>query len=152
MAIRTILPQTEPTLHKVCRPVTEFNEHLWRNLEDMKDTLHAAQGVGLAAPQIGILRRYFVIDTGEKMVEIINPVIAEEEGVQEEIEGCLSCPGEYGITRRPKRVKIKGQDRNGQPIEVEGEDIIARGLCHETDHLDGILFKVHVVREVPEEK
>jgi peptide deformylase len=146
MAIRNILKQGDPTLAKVCRPVTEFNERLWQLLDDMVETMHAADGVGLAAPQVGILRRLFVMDVGDGVVEAINPEIVDEKGVQEEAEGCLSLPGEYGVTRRPKRVRMKAQDRNGKYFYLTGEDLTARCICHETDHLDGILFTQHVIR------
>lgn len=146
MAIRNILTERESLLHKTCRPVTEFNERLWTLLDDMAETLHKADGVGLAAPQVGILRRVFVMDVGDGLVEVINPEFVEKKGKQEDVEGCLSCPGEYGITRRPKYVKIKAQDRHGNEFFLEGEDLTARCICHESDHLDGILFKKHVIR------
>ena len=146
MAIRNILTERESLLHKTCRPVTEFNERLWTLLDDMAETLHKADGVGLAAPQVGILRRVFVMDVGDGLVEVINPEFVEKKGKQEDVEGCLSCPGEYGVTRRPKYVKIKAQDRHGNEFFLEGEDLTARCICHESDHLDGILFKKHVIR------
>lgn len=146
MAIRNILTERESLLHKTCRPVTEFNDRLWTLLDDMAETLHKADGVGLAAPQVGILRRVFVMDVGDGLVEVINPEFVEKKGKQEDVEGCLSCPGEYGITRRPKYVKIKAQDRHGNEFFLEGEDLTARCICHESDHLDGILFKKHVIR------
>ena len=109
MAIRNILDQSDPVLHKVCRPVTEFNPRLWELLDDMAETMRQAEGVGLAAPQVGVLRRLFVMDVGDGLLEAINPEIIEQSGVQEETEGCLSCPGEWGITSRPKTVKMKAQ-------------------------------------------
>lgn len=152
MAIRNIYKENEPVLHKLCRPVTEFDEHLWQLLDDMAQTMRAADGVGLAAPQVGILRRAFVMDVGDGLIEAINPEIVEAKGLQEDVEGCLSSPGEYGITRRPKRVKLKAQDRNGKWFYVTGEGLMARCICHENDHLDGVLFKTHVVRMLgPEE-
>lgn len=146
MALRNIVKEGDPTLAKVCRPVTEFDERLWQLLDDMAETLAKADGVGLAAPQIGILRRVFIMDLGEGIVEAINPEIVDRKGTQEEAEGCLSCPGEYGVTRRPKKVKLKAQDRFGKWYYMNGEDLTARCICHETDHLDGVLFKEHVIR------
>ncbi len=148
MALRNILTENDPVLHKVCRPVTEFNERLWTLLDDMAETLHKADGVGLAAPQVGILRRVFIMDLGDGsgVVEVINPEFLAKKGKQEDVEGCLSCPGEYGVTRRPKYVKIKAQDRYGKEFTLEGEGLKARCICHESDHLDGVLFKEHVIR------
>ncbi len=148
MAIRNILNKKEDVLHKVCRPVTEFDGRLWQMLDDMAQTLYKADGVGLAAPQVGILRRFFVMDVGDGLIEVINPEIVEQRGKQENVEGCLSCPGEWGITSRPAYVKIKAQDRFGKEIFVEGEDLAARCICHERDHLDGVLFLDHVVRMI----
>lgn len=146
MAIRNILNEREDALHRVCRPVTNFDERLWQLLDDMAETLHKADGCGLAAPQVGILRRAFVMDFGDGIIEVINPEIVERKGKQEDVEGCLSCPGEFGITRRPRRVKLKAQNSHGEELTMEGEDLMARCICHETDHLDGILFKEHVIR------
>ena len=148
MALRNILTENDPVLHKVCRPVTEFNERLWTLLDDMAETLHKADGVGLAAPQVGILRRVFIMDLGDGsgVVEEINPEFLAKKGKQEDVEGCLSCPGDYGVTRRPKYVKIKAQDRYGKEFTLEGEGLKARCICHESDHLDGVLFKEHVIR------
>ena len=146
MAIRNILTESDPILHKVCRPVTDFDERLWQLLDDMAETLKKADGVGLAAPQVGILRRLFIMDVGDGLVEVINPEIVATKGKQEDVEGCLSCPGEYGYTRRPRWIKIKAVDRYGKPFTLEGEDLKARCICHERDHLDGILFKQHVTR------
>lgn len=146
MALRNILKEGDDTLAKVCRPVTTFDEHLWQLLDDMAETLARADGVGLAAPQVGVLRRLFIMDFGEGVIEAINPEIVAEKGVQEDQEGCLSCPGEYGITRRPKKVKLKAQDRHGKWFYMNGEDLVARCICHENDHLDGILFKKRVIR------
>ena len=146
MALRNILTESDPVLHKVCKPVTEFNQKLWDLLDDMAQTMYHADGVGLAAPQIGILRRIFVMDVGDGLVEAINPEIIEKKGEQQESEGCLSSPGEYGITVRPRIVKLKAQDRNGKWFIIKGEDLKARCICHENDHLNGILFKQHVIR------
>lgn len=146
MAIRNILNEKEPLLRKTSRPVTDFDERLWQLLDDMAETMHKADGVGLAAPQVGILRRLFVMDLGDGVVEVINPRIVEKRGRQEDVEGCLSCPGEYGVTVRPKHIKLEAVDRYGKPFTMDADDLTARCICHETDHLDGILFKKHVIR------
>lgn len=146
MALRHILTDGDPALRKVCRPVTEFDERLSQLLDDLADTLHHSEGVGLAAPQVGVLRRVFVMDFGDGILEMVNPEILETKGVQEGPEGCLSFPGEYGIVRRPKKVKIKAQDRHGKWFTFLGEDLSARCICHENDHLDGIVFKQHAIR------
>ncbi len=144
MAIRNILKNDDPTLRKVCRPVTEFNERLWQLLDDMADTMHQAQGVGLAGPQVGILRRVFVMDLGDGVIEAINPEIISTHGKQTGQEGCLSFPNRWGDVTRPKRVKFKAQDRHGKWFIMTGEDLMARCICHETDHLDGVVFLDHV--------
>lgn len=146
MAFRNIVREGDPVLRKVSRPVEQFDERLWTLLDDMAETLYRAEGAGLAAPQVGILRRVVVIDVGEGLIELVNPVIIKKSGRQEEVEGCLSCPGQSGITRRPKRVTVQAQDRHGNPITLSGEGLLARAFCHELDHLDGILFKDHAVR------
>ena len=140
MAIRNILKNDDPTLRKVCRPVTEFNERLWQLLDDMADTMHHAEGVGLAGPQVGILRRVFVMDLGDGVIEAINPEIISTHGKQTGQEGCLSFPNQWDDVTRPKRVKFKAQDRFGKWYIMTGEDLMARCICHETDHLDGIEF------------
>lgn len=141
MSIRTILTDEDPVLHKVCHPVTKFDEKLGRLLDDMKETLRDANGAGLAAPQIGILRRVVVVVDGqERMLELVNPEIIEVEGEQEGFEGCLSVPGRWGVVKRPMRAKVKAQDRHGIWFEAEGEEIVARCFCHELEHLDGHLF------------
>ena len=144
MALRNIIKEGDPVLNKKCRPVEKFDSRLHVLLDDMRDTMYNADGVGLAAPQVGILRRALVIDIGEGLIELVNPKIIMKSGEQHEQEGCLSCPGEYGITVRPKYVKVKGQDRFGNDVTYEGSDLLARALCHEIDHLDGVLFKAHV--------
>jgi peptide deformylase len=153
MAIRNIVREGDDILQKICRPVEKFDGKLWQLLDDMAETMASANGVGLAAPQVGVLRRVVVVDVGEGVIELINPEIIERsEEQQYEVEGCLSCPGEYGITTRPMRVKVKAQDRHGKEFTVEGEELKARAFCHELDHLDGILFKQHAVRMLkPEE-
>ena len=148
MALRRIYMEKEEILHKVCRPVTDFNERLWQLLDDMAETMYHADGVGLAAPQVGILRRAVVIDTGEGLIELVNPKIVMSKGNQLVAEGCLSCPGEYGKVKRPARVKVEAQNRFGDPVEYVGTDLLARAFCHEIDHLDGIMFKDKVVEMV----
>ena len=140
MAIRNILKDEDPALRKVCRPVTEFNERLWQLLDDMAETMYAAPGVGLAAPQIGILRRYCVIDVGDGLIELINPVITAMSGSQIGNEGCLSVPDRYEEVERPMTVTVRAQDRNGNNIEITAEGFKARAFCHEIDHLDGTLY------------
>ena len=141
MALRRILTQGDPTLQKVCRPVEKFDERLHILIDDMKETLVAANGVGLAAPQVGILRRVIVVlDEKDEMLELVNPVIIHQEGEQEGLEGCLSVPGMYGDVKRPSFVTVRAQDRNGNVFEVSGHDVVARCFCHETEHLDGHLF------------
>ena len=118
----------------------KFDLRLWLLLRDMKETMNKADGVGLAAPQVGILRRVIVIDVGDGPIELVNPEIIEAEGEQAGAEGCLSIPGRTGYVVRPNKVKVKAQDRNGKPFEIEGEGLLARALCHEIDHLDGRLY------------
>ncbi len=152
MAIRNIVKDGDDILHKKCREVVKFDQRLWELLDDMAETMHDADGVGLAGPQVGVLRRVCVIDVGEGVIELINPVIIKAEGEQETAEGCLSFPGEYGITRRPMYVTVKAQDRNGKFFEISGEELLAKAFCHEIDHLDGIVYKDIVVRMLsPEE-
>lgn len=140
MALRKILTADESALHKVCHRVTRFDEKLHLLLDDMAETLTDANGVGLAAPQIGIMRRIFVMDTGDEVVELINPEILETSGEQDGMEGCLSVPGEYWMVKRPNYVKARAQDRYGDWFEIEGTELLARCLCHENDHLDGHIY------------
>ena len=140
MALRKILTDQDPALHKVCKPVVDFDKKLHRLLDDMQETLAEANGVGLAAPQVGILRRVVIVDTGEEILELINPEIIETDGEQVGAEGCLSVPGKYGIVKRPYYAKVRAQDRDGDWYEAEAEELIARCFCHETDHLDGIVY------------
>ena len=140
MALRKILTDKEPALHKVCKPVTSFDSKLHTLLDDMRETLIESGGVGLAAPQVGILRRVVLVDTGEDILELVNPSLLETDGLQEGPEGCLSIPGKYGLVKRPYFAKVRAQDRNGDWFEAEGEELIARCFCHELDHLDGILY------------
>lgn len=152
MAIRNIVKTGDPVLTKVCRPVERFDAKLHQLLDDMYETMVAANGVGLAAPQVGLLRRLCVIDVGDGPIELINPVILETSGTQNDAEGCLSFPGEFGMVERPNFVKVRAQDRNGEWYEMEGEELLARAFCHEIDHLDGVLFVTKVSRMLdPEE-
>lgn len=146
MAIRTILTDKDEALHKVCRPVEKFDERLWQLLDDMADTLEKANGVGLAAPQIGVLRRLFIMDAGDGLKECINPKILEKKGTQECVEGCLSSPGEYGLITRPQVVKLQAQNRDGKFFITTLEGLAAECVEHECDHLDGIVFKDKVER------
>ena len=142
MALRNIMEQGEKCLEKHCRPVTEFNEKLHTLLDDMAETLMKANGVGLAAPQVGILRRVVVIDVGDDhgLIELVNPEIIATEGEQAGSEGCLSVPGRRGYVVRPNKVTVRAQDRKGKKFEITGEGLLARALCHEIDHLDGIIY------------
>ena len=140
MALRKILTDREPALHKVCKPVTSFDSKLYTLLDDMRETLIDSGGVGLAAPQVGILRRVVLVDTGDEILELINPELVETSGEQEGAEGCLSVPGKYGWVKRPYFATVRAQDRNGDWFEAQGEELIARCFCHELDHLDGILY------------
>ena len=152
MGLRKILTTDDPALHKVCRPVEKFDWRLHKLLNDMTDTLAEADGVGLAAPQVGILRRAVIVDTGEEILELVNPELLETSGEQEGAEGCLSVPGKYGLVKRPNYAKVRAQDRNGNWFEAEGEELIARCFCHELDHLDGILYTEVMERFLTEEE
>ena len=152
MGLRKILTVDEDVLHKVCRPVEKFDWRLHKLLKDMTDTLIDSGGVGLAAPQVGILRRVVLVDTGEEIIELINPEMLETSGEQEGAEGCLSVPGKYGLVKRPMFAKVRAQDRDGNWFEAEGEELIARCFCHELDHLDGIIYTEKMERLLtPEE-
>lgn len=152
MALRNILTEEDPTLRKVSRPVTKFDDRLHELLDDMAETLEDARGVGLAAPQVGILRRVVVVDVGEEILELINPEIISQSGEQTGMEGCLSVPGKYGIVTRPNVVKVRAQDRFGEWYEAEGEELIARAFCHELEHLDGHLYVDKVERFLTQEE
>ena len=141
MALRNIVKEGDDILNKKCRPVQKFDKKLAILLEDMAETMRNANGVGLAAPQVGILRRVVVIDIGEGLIELVNPKIIACSGEQEGSEGCLSFPGQWGIVKRPNYVKVKAQDRNGEEFTIEGKELLARAFCHELDHLDGVVFK-----------
>ncbi len=159
MALRHIVTQEDKVLHKVCREQQKFDDRLHQLLDDMAETLENANGVGLAAPQVGILRRVvLVIETNveeeedEEILELINPLIISAEGEQTGAEGCLSVPGEYGIVTRPARVTVRAQDRDGNWFEYTGTGLTARCICHELDHLDGHLFTEKAERMLSEDE
>ncbi len=156
MAILQILKEGDEVLRKTSKPVEKMTDRLITLLDDMKDTLIKSGGVGLAAPQVGILRRIFIIDDGVEdgknhIVEFINPKIIKTEGTQEDAEGCLSIPGKFGITRRPMTVTVEAEDRNGQVFTYTGSELFGRCLCHEYDHLDGILYIDKVIEMLDED-
>lgn len=152
MGLRRILTDKDPALHKVCKPVEKFDRRLHKLLDDMAETLEDAEGVGLAAPQVGILRRVVVVDTGEKILELVNPTMLETSGEQTGAEGCLSVPGKYGLVKRPNFARVRAQDRDGNWFEAEGEELIARCFCHELDHLDGIMYTEVMERFLTDEE
>ena len=159
MALRNIMTKEEPVLYKRCRPVTDFNPRLHQLLDDMRETLRDACGVGLAAPQVGVLRRaVLVLETNvpegeeEYVIELINPEIVESSGEQRGPEGCLSVPGEYGLVTRPMNVKVRAQNRYGEWFEVEGTGLTARCFCHELDHLEGVVFTSRAERMLSDEE
>ena len=152
MGLRKILTDKDSALHKVCKPVEKFDWRLHKLLNDMRETLEEANGVGLAAPQVGILRRVVIVDTGEEILELVNPEMLETDGEQVGPEGCLSVPGKYGLVKRPYWAKVRAQDRDGNWYEAEGEELIARCFCHELDHLDGILYTEVMERFLTEEE
>ena len=149
MAKRIIRLSTDEILRKKCKPVKEITTNVLTLLDDMAETMYDANGVGLAAPQVGVLKRIVVIDIGEGLVELINPEILETSGSQIDHEGCLSIPGNSALVERPNYVKVKALNRNGEEIIVEGKELMARALCHETDHLDGILY---IDKALPDEE
>ena len=154
MALRKIREIGDPCLKKVCREVDKFDSRLHTLLDDMAETLTEANGVGLAAPQVGILRRAVIIDRGEEnggIIELINPVVTKTEGSVVDIEGCLSVPGKAGEVERPEKATVRAFDRNGNPIEYTGEGLMARCICHECDHLDGILYVEKVIKFIEED-
>ena len=154
MALREILKFGDDALRKKCRPVTNFDERLWQLLDDLTETQLASEGVGLAAPQVGILRRVAVVNVRDNRgtIELVNPEIIEEEGCQTGNEGCLSAPNEYSEVERPNRVTVKAFDRHGNEFTITGKELCARAFCHEIDHLDGILFIDHVKKTLPQRK
>jgi len=146
MAVRKILRAGDETLRKKSREVISFDRRLILLLDDMTETLHLAEGLGLAAPQVGVLKRVVVINNGGEVIELVNPEIIEREGEQREVEGCLSIPEVYGITRRPMSVRVKAFNRLGKLNTYTGTGLIARAFCHEIDHLNGVLFTDNVIR------
>lgn len=140
MGLRVIALDGDPVLTKKCKEVTQFDEKLHTLLDDMAETMYRARGVGLAAPQVSVLRRVVVIDVGDGLLELVNPVIISQDGEQKSPEGCLSFPGKSAITLRPRFVTVSAYDRNGSPIQLSGQDLKAKAFCHELDHLDGISF------------
>ena len=152
MGLRRILTDKEPALHKTCKPVTNFDAKLHKLLDDMRETLLDSGGGGLAAPQIGILRRVVLVDNGEEILELVNPTMLETDGEQVGAEGCLSGPGTYGLVKRPYYAKVRAQDRDGNWYEAEGEELTARCFCHELDHLDGIIYTEVMERYLTEEE
>ena len=151
--IKQILQKEDPALHKKCHPITKFDGKLAALLSDLTDTLKDAGGLGLAAPQIGILRRVVVVmDDDESFLELVNPEIVSQEGEQEGFEGCLSLAGMYGVVKRPMKVKIKAQDRTGAEVEYEREGVTARCFCHEIEHLDGHMYYEHTDRLFTEDE
>lgn len=151
--VRKIITLGDETLRKISKPMPKFDLRLWLLLRDMADTMYKAEGVGLAAPQVGILRRVVVIDVGEGLIELVNPEIIATEGEQAGPEGCLSVPGRQGHVVRPNKVTVRAQDRKGKSFEITGEGLLARALCHEIDHLDGIVYVDKMDHEIfPEEE
>lgn len=149
MAIRQIRMREDEILYKRCKEVVKFDEKLWILLDDMYETMKKAEGVGLAAPQVGILKRAVIIETEDSgKIELINPEIIEASGTQNDAEGCLSFPKLFGYVERPKYVKVKAQDRNGKEFTIEGKELLARAICHECDHLEGVVFTSHVTEYV----
>ena len=150
MALRKVVEIGDPILNKKCRPIEKFDDKLSILIDDMFETMYAANGVGLAGPQVGMLKRVVVIDVGDGPMELVNPEIVMTQGEQRVSEGCLSVPGKYGVCSRPAKVQVKAQDRNGKWQVFTGEDLKARCFCHEIDHLDGILFTSKVIGKLEE--
>lgn len=151
MALRNIRYDGDEILRKVSKPVTEINEGIRTLIEDMCQTMRQNEGVGLAAPQVGILKRVIVVDVGQGPIILINPEMIHQEGEQIGAEGCLSIPGVWGEVKRPNKVKVKGLNKDGKEVVIEGEGILARVICHEIDHLNGILFKDKVIKYIETE-
>ncbi len=152
MALRKILTFGDEQLNKKCRTVEKIDDRILSLLDDMAETLYESGGVGLAAPQIGILKRICVIDIGEGLIELINPEIIKTSGKINDVEGCLSLPGKWGYVERPEKVTVRATNRNGEIYEMTGEGLLARAFCHEIDHLDGVLFVTHVTEFVDIER
>jgi len=144
LAIRKILTYGDELLTKKCREVTKIDDRIITLLDDLADTLKDAKGVGLAAPQVGVLKRVAIVDVGEGVIELINPKIINSSGCVNDLEGCLSVPGKYGYVERPKKVTVEAMNRKGEIFQITGEDLLARAFCHEIEHLDGILYLTHV--------
>jgi peptide deformylase len=152
MALREILTGDDPILREHCREVTAFDIRLGMLLDDMAQTLCHADGLGLAAPQVGVRERAIVINNAGTIIELVNPVIIKRAGEQQEVEGCLSVPGVYGITKRPMTVKVRARNRRGRIRIYTATGLMARAFCHEIDHLDGVLFTDKVVRLLSDEE
>lgn len=152
MAIREIRKKGDDILRKTCKPVQELNDRVRELIDDMLETMYEADGVGLAAPQVGVMKRLCVIDVGEGPIVLINPEKTKETGAQYEVEGCLSVPGVYGEVKRPAKVVVKALNKKGEEITVEGEGFLARAISHEMDHLDGVLFEDKVIRYIDVKK
>ena len=152
MAIRNVVQNGDEILRKKSKPVREFDEKLWELLDDMRETMVKNDGVGLAAVQVGVLRKAIVLDVNNMKLELINPEIIDTFGEQIEKEGCLSCKGEWGYVKRPKEVTVKAQDRYGNEFIITGVDLLAKAFCHEIDHLSGILFIDKVIKDYKEKK
>ena len=152
MAIRNVVQVGDEILRKKSKPVREFDEKLWELLDDMKETMLKNDGVGLAAVQVGVLRKAIVLDVNHMKLELINPVILDTHGEQIDKEGCLSCKGQWGYVKRPKEVTVQAQDRYGNEFIITGVDLLAKAFCHEIDHLDGILFIDKVIKDYKEKK
>jgi peptide deformylase len=151
MALRKILTDEDPALHKKCREVTEINDRIRTLIDDMTETMYHANGVGLAAPQVGILRRVVVVDAGTGLYQLVNPVIVEQSGSACGMEACLSIPEKQGYVLRPERVVVEALDRNGEKVRIEADGYFAVALCHEIDHLDGIVFTDRAIDPTPEQ-
>ena len=152
MALRTIVKIGDDILRKKCRPVTEFDDKLHSLLDDMRETMNKNDGVGLAAVQVGVLRRVVILDINNMKIELINPEIIDSFGEQIEQEGCLSCKGQWGYVKRPQEVTVKAQDRYGNEFVLTGVDLLAKAICHELDHLEGVLFVDKVIKDFKEKK
>ncbi len=150
--ILDILQFGDPVLRQQCTEVTEFDKELWRLLDDMYETMQKADGIGLAAPQVGVLKRVVVIDVDNGRIELVNPVITSMHGAQYEPEGCLSYSGKRGVVKRPKYVRGRAQNRFGKPVKFRGRELLARAFCHEIDHLNGILYEDKVLEWVEDEE
>lgn len=152
MALRNVRKDGDDVLRKISKEVDEINERILMLIKDMAETMYDSNGVGLAAPQVGVLKRIIVVDTGDGLIELINPKILSTSGEQVELEGCLSVPGVWGEVKRPEKVVVEGLNMKGENVHIEGEGLLAIALCHEIDHLDGILFKDKVIRFVDDDE